>query len=303
VIVAISHTSTKDRVVVLDTATGRTVRVLFEVDTPPDPNGRGLIRGLALAPDGRSVWFGVGGEACEQFRVRRVPIGGGRVEEAAEGGSPAVSPNGRYLAYAARSSAHGGPPAEPWRACTDTLVVRDLSTGRERVWLPLADGSRESSYESIGRISWAPDSRRLAFDQVFEGSFVRVLDTGRLGNQREVSSLLRGSGPAEGLDDHLLPVWLPGGNRVAVAASCCYMGESPGASSPHYGEEAVVAIDVTTRATNEILRPSASDSIGSLDVDSSGDHFLYTTWSGAVMMRSADGQSRILARGFTEAVW
>jgi hypothetical protein len=65
----------------------------------------------------------------------------------------------------------------------------------------------------------------------------------------------------------------------------------------------VVAIDVTTRATTEIVPPSATDFIVALDVDSSGDHFLYTTWSGAVMMRSADGQSRVLARGFTEAVW
>lgn len=299
-VVAISHTATKDRVVVLDAATGRTLRVLFEVGIPPELSR--MISGLTLAPDGRSVWFGVEGTGCEQYRVRRVPIGGGRVEEAAEGGAPAVSPDGRYLAYAARSSARGGPPAEPWRACLDTIVVRDLSTGRERVWLPPAEPAN-SPYGSGGRITWAPDGRRLAFDLAYEGSFVRVLDTSRAGDQGDASFILRGSGPAEGLEDYLSPVWLPGGNRVAVAASCCYGGaDSPSPSFPHGGEKAVVAIDVTTRVTNEIL-PSASEAIACLDVDSSGQHVVYTTWSGTVMLRSADGQPRVLARGFAEAVW
>lgn len=68
----------------------------------------------------------------------------------------AASPDGRWLAYGRGAGADPGAPED---GCgQDSLVIRDLSSGHERVWPGTGGG--------ISSLSWAPDSRRLVFQTV-----------------------------------------------------------------------------------------------------------------------------------------
>jgi Tol biopolymer transport system component len=54
--------------------------------------------GLALSPDGTALYYAQGRSACQSDLVR-VPVSGGPAEVVAGGDVPALSPDGRSLAY------------------------------------------------------------------------------------------------------------------------------------------------------------------------------------------------------------
>jgi Tol biopolymer transport system component len=116
-----------------------------------------------VSPDARYAYieegFGSGGFAdCGTGgRVARLNLATGRTRTIAPGHGPALSPDGRLLAYA------GCGPDE------DRLVVRDLASGKKRTW--------ELQTALIDRLSWAPDARNLAFRRAADPSGVIVVDT------------------------------------------------------------------------------------------------------------------------------
>ena len=59
-----------------------------------------------------------------------VPVAGGPVRSVAAGSDPAVSPDGRMLAYVTGAEPHRGPEA---------IVVRNLATGSQRRWAFTSD--------------------------------------------------------------------------------------------------------------------------------------------------------------------
>jgi sugar lactone lactonase YvrE len=82
----------------------------------------GTGNGFALAPDGASV-FVVGlvrRGGREAIEIREISVATHRIRFIADGAYPAVSPDGRYLAYATGAGFR-------------RLAVRDLRTGRTRV--------------------------------------------------------------------------------------------------------------------------------------------------------------------------
>jgi dipeptidyl aminopeptidase/acylaminoacyl peptidase len=125
-------------------------------DTPSKPMGGG--EELTLSPDGRTVYFALREAGrieplSTNLDIFAVPSDGSAppvnltAANKATDNLPAVSPDGRTLAYFAM--------ARPgYEADRQVLMLRDLATGTVR---PLT----QSWDRSIGSIAWAPDGRSL----------------------------------------------------------------------------------------------------------------------------------------------
>ena len=85
--------------------------------------------------------------------VFAVPLAGGPVTAVAEGRAPAISPDGRLLAYVTFTDRTGRPEA---------IVVRDLAAGTEKTW------AFSSHLADIFSLSSSPDGRFLAFTGITE---------------------------------------------------------------------------------------------------------------------------------------
>jgi hypothetical protein len=82
-------------------------------------------------------------------QIMSVPLGGGVVSVVAQGHDPAVSPDGRLLAYETFTDITNAPPA---------IVIQNLVAGTSTTWQFATNGPEISD-----SLSWSPDSRSLAF--------------------------------------------------------------------------------------------------------------------------------------------
>lgn len=206
--------------VVVDTRTGVVQRTLHRL-----PTGQ-TVQDISLSPDGTTVWFQVHTSEgqCREV-VYTVPLEGGAVRRTAVGRSPDVSPDGRFVAYLAPASEHGGPSHPSPYLCDGALVVRDLGTGAERAWIVTADATG-----NLGQPAWSRDGSRIALSSdgtdVDSGGTadwvtrIRVLDVARTGTLEQASQVVVESrGPSIGPggpprpDD---PVWLHDGRLAFV---------------------------------------------------------------------------------------
>ncbi|MDP9143953.1 MAG: amidohydrolase, partial [Actinomycetota bacterium] len=133
--------------------------------------------GPSMTPDGRYVWFAQRQGAWQYNAILpQYQIGvydrntGGRTVMSGRYGSafrPAVSPDGRWVAYGSRHDAETG------------LRVRELATGEER-WLayPIQRDDQESvaSLDVLPGYSWTPDSRAIVMS--YGGKIWRVAADG-----------------------------------------------------------------------------------------------------------------------------
>jgi hypothetical protein len=148
------------RIEVLSARTGRVLRTLA-ADV-------GLYQGLptvAVSVTGM-VYFDTARRGREQ--VMRVPLAGGPVTTVATGHDPAVSPDGRMLAYVTDAGLTGAPEA---------IVVQNLATGTQRRWA-------FTSWPDIDSLSWSPDGVLLSFTAIIGSTFhatAWLLDTRRAG--------------------------------------------------------------------------------------------------------------------------
>ena len=113
--------------------TGRVAKVVARVGTG---------NGFALSPDSKDVY--VVGPAGPAIEIRRVSVATGKVSLVADGAYPAVSPDGRYLAYATGSR-------------FSQVAVRDLRTGRTRVIDLRSLLGSDGSFLNQGAITWLGD--------------------------------------------------------------------------------------------------------------------------------------------------
>ena len=136
------------RLDVLSSVTGHLVRTLA--------TDVGEFRGfpsLSVAPSG-VVFFDnhadVGSSPVD--RIYRVRLGGGTPTSVADGRTPAVSPNGRLLAYVTNDPVSA-------TVVNEAITIEDLRTHVLRSWTDTAPQA------DLWALSWSPDSRLLSFSQ------------------------------------------------------------------------------------------------------------------------------------------
>lgn len=142
--------------------------------------GNDILGGAIAEPNGNAILFErvAGSLYGFAFNPYVTPPSGTRIDRydqatgevttqvARPGGAfaPALSPNGRELAYVHRSIDE------------TVLIVRELSTGRERVLVRGLDRDRQQSASPLGPapgIAWHPDGKRLF---VVVGGFINAVD-------------------------------------------------------------------------------------------------------------------------------
>jgi hypothetical protein len=304
-------------VVMLDGKDGHTLRTLA---THPEATTGGFpyLQGVSLSPDRRDVFYSLAGD-CGPATIYRVAADGHAPTAALLGGvSPAVSPDGRKLAYAAAVEAptppatapSPGPPAVTTvpptsaeagvgvtadRHCQNAVVVRDLTTGAERSWrYPDTPEYATPLYHDavISEIDWAPDSTRLAYTLSYEGDSISVLDTeadADLGQTGEV--VLPGGG---GNSSH--PAWQAGTGLLGLFNTrfeCCF-------DDNYTGPPRALLVDVDRRLGTPLL--PAGRRVTALDFDASGAHLLFVD-GGRLYRRSGPQTPVPLATGITAADW
>lgn len=126
-------------IVVAETATGQIVRkVVAAADLP------GAVDALSVAPGGRILYYSttIGHEGCA---VWTVPLAGGTPKRIATGGAPAVSPDGKWLAFVRPRCGQS----------KTTLTIREISSGQDRTWDDTAELPADAA------LDWSPDSKTL----------------------------------------------------------------------------------------------------------------------------------------------
>ncbi|MGN6682053.1 MAG: TolB family protein, partial [Streptosporangiaceae bacterium] len=139
-LVAISGSSahgSSSRIELISPTTGRVAKVVAGVGTG---------NGFALSPDGKDVY--VVGTAGPSIEIRRISVATGKASVVAEGAYPAVSPDGRYLAYAT-----GGRYSK--------VAVRDLRTGRVRAIDLRSLLGNGGNFLNQGQITWLGDGNEV----------------------------------------------------------------------------------------------------------------------------------------------
>gem|GEM_PF-1691058 len=127
----------------IEVLSSRTLRVIRTLAT-----NSGLFSGSqTLAPSSSGLLFFDSSTKGPSEKVFSVPLKGGAVRTIAYGRTPAISPDGKLLAYVAETRIVPRPTG---------IVVRNLATGSQRTWL-LAN---PDIY--IPAMTWSPDDRHLS---------------------------------------------------------------------------------------------------------------------------------------------
>lgn len=217
---------------------------------------------VELAQDG-SIWVGV------DQQVLRVDPTTGASTVVAEGMEPRVSPDGRYLAYAAERS----------NACfVSAVVVRDLQTGDEHTWRrPPVQGA--DLLRCVASLSWAPDGSVLIFTLGWESTSVVFAIDPQADRSLPIDAHLVGP-PVDSQVNWRNPMFTADASTVVVQEMV------PDASDGGYGLGRVLRVDLTTGETAE--EPDRGGHIQVTAYDASG-HAL-------VIESTADGHHRLVHR-------
>jgi hypothetical protein len=275
--------TTDGRLVVVRSSDGHVIRQLATeaVVDPQGPNGE--TPNITVTPDGNTVYFMSLYNRFNGATISSVPLAGGPVTnvfgQGCCGHYPAVSPDGRWLAYS-------GVPDRSDAGSDILLLDLTISHGPNsaiytRRWTtstPLRTG--------VGPLAWA-DAQHLAFlmNDVPNPGSPRVLDT----NAPESTRL-----------DQLPAVTLPDG-RPGGARWAGYRGNTGEMLGLTGANSQVLATDPKPGAGIHLLftLPGATTPAA----DQSGDHIVLTAREGLYIWSQGDASAHKIADGITGAVW
>lgn len=263
------------RLVVLDAMTGAELRQLADLGDPrgggaegPGPNS---VTQISVTPDHTMAYFD---SCCEPAAgmIFAVPVDGSAPPEPLTNGlGPAVSPDGRYLAYTA----------------INAVVVRDLQTGEERTFT-------DPAYDEtplFGDVTWSADGTRIYYpwQRANQDGFVSSLielDVAAGTVPRQVTE-------STAIIEH--PLAHPDGVRVLMLTRTVGPDGRPG------GREGMAAVTpdglppgVTTVPDDAIVTAEVAD----WGYDSGIDNLLLVTEDGQLV-----GNDRPLGNGYAVAAW
>jgi len=263
-----------DGLLAVDRATGD-ARALIEHDPTT-----GVVIDVSVAPDG-SVWYSVSSGLSTQVdpSIWRLDTSGAPDLVVPFGSAPAVSPDGRYLAYA------DAPPGEQQAGIRRRdIVIRDLETGDERRYAPRADDPDFFKLNgSVQSIAWSPDGTTIAYGFEYEG---RELYEFR---PDQVDSL----SDATGYDGaYTSPFWLSDQVLLAVER-CCY---------PEGEQELVTVRVVQLQRGGQAAAPVPTLSgLDLVQVGMFGDTVFGVTADGELWVEDDANERTLLATGVHDA--
>jgi Tol biopolymer transport system component len=238
-------TTTGD-VVELDSSDGRLIRTIAHVDAPPDAS-------IAVTPDGKTAYTEKTQSGTCDPRIAKIDVATGTFSVIADGRHPAVSPDGRLLAYVRTQC-----------DAPSTLIIRDLASGRET---ELAPGPEVNVN---GRLSFAPDSWHLTVEAPHAPNYDLWLLDARATPDGAPTRVVN-----PGLDFGMVPSLYLGNTGLLVG----------GVPTSNNGDSQVVTLDPSSGDLRILVDfPGAQATV--VSSDASGTHLL-------LRVVSADGTQRL----------
>lgn len=250
----------------------RLVRTVVDMGPKEAPKAQ---LGDLTVPDDRSTAYFVQADE-EGLTVKRVRLDASTPSTVAAGSNPAITKDGRRLAYLAPDAS--------------ALVVRDMRTGEERKWTPtpevdLPDRTTLLDYA----MSWSPDGRHLAF-ALIQPDEVFLLDTRGSGTTLAAAKRIGPPGEA-GAEAWAQPVFQPSG-KLAVLKTCC-------------DESLDYPLLIVDPATGDVTRTERSidHEVTRFDYSQAGSHLIYVTPIDEAYRATGDGEQHLVGKGISSVAW
>jgi hypothetical protein len=261
---------------------------------------------ISVSPNGQTVYFAIRQAACD-MTIESVSINGGTATPIAAGELPAVSPDGTELAYAQEPLEVEDciPPASKY-ASDFKLVIRNLSTGSQRVIPQPPEVIKSGLPEPISHLSWSASGQQLAVSifavQDNEGWALYLINPASspyyvspAGGASGVSFVPLVGGPYKERSYLREGVFLPDGN-LFISRACC--GGVPIVNMSRL----LLEVTPSGALVHQVAIGYPKLDHDSLDVSSNGQWLLYL--GGRVLYVSQDGNRPTqLATGLIAATW
>ncbi|HEX9066407.1 MAG TPA: hypothetical protein VF843_14965 [Streptosporangiaceae bacterium] len=257
---------------------------------------------ISVSPDGSTVYFAAGHGCTSQ--IESVPVSGGTPTVLGTGRLPAVSPDGHSVAFATEPTLTTACLTGQQIAASDyTLVIRNLTSGTQKVLSLPPQIGRSGLFPPISHLSWAADDVTLAVStlavQDNEGWGLYLVNSAAASYYVPPGPGVRivpVTGAPDAQRSYLREgVFLPDGN-LFVSRACC------GGVPPHNTSRLMWEVAQDGALVHQVAIGYPNLDHVSLAADPSGNwllylagHDLYVSHGGATPVR--------LGTGFVAAAW
>lgn len=293
--------------VLLDAATGERVALIRDGFTPlrdgVAPRGH-----LALTPDRRHAFVSEPPADGGENTIVRVSLEDGSRQDVAFGYSPAVSPDGRTLAYIG-SDAGADPLGDPSTESRGVYLL-DLTTGEAR---EIRDPACVACDRVLGSLAWSPDGSSIVLEagasELTQWIDVVVVDVTAT-SLDEARILLPASADGEGAASWHLPTFMADG-RLAASRTVQLDDYADLERVGSIIRSSVVIVDPASGQVLEEFALAPSSTLSSLAAGPDGEGFVTVTfdvliddrWTSTLQRFGDDGSPGITVEGIVSADW